>query len=619
MKLKKIIAGIMTLAMAGSLAACGAPDVGAPAISGAPSSNGNSSGGASSADGDAGNDIDDGGNDVSDGGSDSYGNKVDFNELYGIDGPIQLTVYSQLANYSGKSVGWFAEVMKREFNVEMTIIPETDGTFDTRMESNNLGDIVIFGSNSGPYEQAATKGMLFDWNEDDILSDYGPYIKAHMPYALESNAKMNEEKGAGHVVYGFGHNVASSTDDHEAFMYTMDIRWDLYKELGYPEIKNLDDLFDVFVEMKKICPTDEMGNEVYAMSLWPDWDGDMVMYVKSFATCLWGYDEHTHGLYDPRTGDYFPATAEDGPYLRSLKFFNKCFRAGLIDPDSMTQTYDKMGEKMARGGVLFSIFDYAGSSVYNTEEHLSQGKGMYTVFPAEATPLCYGMNVLGGNRIWTIGANTEYPELCMAIINYLCTPEGYMTYWYGPKDVCWYYDDEGYSHFTELGETAFKDKKNTMMPDEWGGGSFNDGTFQANNTTWTRDATNPDSNGERYNAETWVSRQTATDYAILQDWRDFTGSRDVQQFLDKMPHATAPGTGYSAEKQDKDLETIGNQIKECVKDHTWRAIYATSDEEFDKIVADMIAKVKEYDPEGRCYAYAYKEAGRRRALEEEVM
>ena len=49
-------------------------------------------------------------------------------------------------------------------------------------------------------------------------------------------------------------------------------------------------------------------------------------------------------------------------------------------------------------------------------------------------------NVYGGNRIWSIGAKSEYPELCMAILNWLSTPEGRMTAEYGPKDVCWYYD-----------------------------------------------------------------------------------------------------------------------------------------------------------------------------------
>lgn len=65
---------------------------------------------------------------------------------------------------------------------------------------------------------------------------------------------------------------------------------------------------------------------------------------------------------------------------------------------------------------------------------------MMTLTPEDATPIAYGMNVMGADRIWSIGADTKYPELCMAIINYLTTPEGYMTYRYGPKDLNWYYD-----------------------------------------------------------------------------------------------------------------------------------------------------------------------------------
>ena len=542
----------------------------------------------------------------------------DFAELYGTTDPINITIYSQLANYSGELTGWFAELMKQKYNVVMTIIPDSDGTFDTRMESGDLGDIVVFGSTGNQYQRAATSGMLFDWNEDDILSDYGPYVKAHMPYALENNANLNNSIGAGDVVYGFGHNVATSTEDHEAFFYTMDLRWDLYKELGYPEVNTIDDLYNLFVSMKEICPTDEAGNETYAVSMWPDWDGNMVMYVKAFATCYWGYDEMGFGLYDVETGKYHDALEPDGPYLKSLKFFNKLYQAGLIDPNSITQTYDKMSEKAQNGGIFFSIFDYAGSQLYNSEEHLSAGKAMYPMVPKDASPLCYGMNVMGGNRVWTIGANTEYPELCMAIINYLTTPEGYMTYWYGPKDVCWYYDENGNSCLTELGEQAYKDRKGTIMPAEWGGISFNEGTFQANNTTWSRDASNPDSNGETYNCDNWVSRRADTDYDILNDWRDRTGCYNAQEYMNTTNYKVSLATSYSESAKSDELEIIWEQVKNTIVTSSWNAIYAESDEEFDKIVADMTAKVKEYDPNGECLAWCENEAAIRCGLEDQV-
>ena len=622
MKLKKILSAVLAVSMMAAVTGCGGSTDTTTTDQTGDTTQAADNSADDSADSDADADVSEAENDseteAAADGEEVRESDEDFAELYGTTDPINITIYSQLANYSGELTGWFAELMKQKYNVVMTIIPDSDGTFDTRMESGDLGDIVVFGSTGNQYQRAATSGMLFDWNEDDILSDYGPYVKAHMPYALENNANLNNSIGAGDVVYGFGHNVATSTEDHEAFFYTMDLRWDLYKELGYPEVNTIDDLYNLFVSMKEICPTDEAGNETYAVSMWPDWDGNMVMYVKAFATCYWGYDEMGFGLYDVETGKYHDALEPDGPYLKSLKFFNKLYQAGLVDPNSITQTYDKMSEKAQNGGIFYSIFDYAGSQLYNSEEHLSAGKAMYPMVPKDASPLCYGMNVMGGNRVWTIGANTEYPELCMAIINYLTTPEGYMTYWYGPKDVCWYYDENGNSCLTELGEQAYKDRKGTIMPAEWGGISFNEGTFQANNTTWSRDASNPDSNGETYNCDNWVSRRADTDYDILNDWRDRTGCYNAQEYLNTTNYKVSLATSYSESSKSDELEIIWEQVKNTIVTSSWNAIYAESDEEFDKIVADMTAKVKEYDPNGECLAWCENEAAIRCGLEDQV-
>ena len=78
-----------------------------------------------------------------------------------------------------------------------------------------------------------------------------------------------------------------------------------------------------------------------------------------------------------------------------------------------------------------------GCCPVNTQEHLDAGKKMLPVAAKNQNTLVYGLNPTGSNRVWTIGANTQYPELCMAIIDYLATPEGRLEYEYGPKDVCW--------------------------------------------------------------------------------------------------------------------------------------------------------------------------------------
>ena len=107
--------------------------------------------------------------------------------------PITLTVYSQLANYSGEQVGWSAQLLKEKFNVVLNIIPDNDGVLETRMESGNLGDIVIWGSDDDDYMRAVDNGMLYDWEEDNLLEEFGPVIKENMSFALEKNRSINSD------------------------------------------------------------------------------------------------------------------------------------------------------------------------------------------------------------------------------------------------------------------------------------------------------------------------------------------------------------------------------------------------------------------------------------------
>ena len=531
--------------------------------------------------------------------------------------PITLNVYSQLANYSGIQGHWSADLLLDKFNVKINIIPESDGTYATRMESGNLGDIVVWGSDGDKYQAAVEQGLLFDWEEDGLGEEFAPYVWENYQMALEANrAKNNDGK-----IHGFGHNVALKSGSHENFFYTWDIRWDLYKELGFPEVKDLDGMIDLFKAMKEICPTDEKGNETYAVSIWPDWDGDMVMYVKALATAYYGWDEFEMGLISTETGEFQGALQEDGLYLTCLKFFNKLYQAGLLDPNSMTQTYDLMGEKVKAGGTFWSIFNYAGSSIFNTTEHLDENKYMYTVLPEEATPISYGLSLTGGNRIWTIGADAEYPELCLAVINYLATPEGALTMWYGPKGLTWDYNEEGGLYFTELGlmtnaDPSYDMSGVTLIGPRTGkeypqSGTYNDGALQINNTTLTSSQQNPDSRvQETLDKVGWVSVLSADLKPIQQEWVEWAGAPSTQQYLENHAYKVMLDKGtYAPSKMEGTLSTKRDQIKEAVKKFSWQAIYATSDSAFDGLVQMMIRQCKSYGYD-ECVTWCEAEAAR---------
>ena len=515
--------------------------------------------------------------------------------------PIRLDVYSQLANYSGLQGGWSAVMLKDMFNVEVNIIPEQDGTYATRMEAGSLGDIVVWGANGDDYKNAVAKNMLLDWEQFDLGKTYAPYIMENYTDALESNRKISGDD----KIHGFGFNVAFQADSHQSFFYTWDIRWDLYKQLGYPEVYDLDDLVDLFVAMKEICPTDEIGNETYALSSWPDWDGNMVMYVKALGTAFYGYDELGFGHYNPDNGEFLSCLDDDSIYMECLRFFNKLYRAGLLDPNSSSNTYDKMSEKLKNGGTFWSIFNYAGSMAFNTEKHLSEGKYMYAMVPADATPIVYGLGSTGGNRIWSVGNYTQHPELCLEILNWLATPEGSMTMWYGPKGLTWDYDENGGMYFTELGKLTSADSSYNMAGIEWTSpytgktytlsGTYNDGSLQINNTTLSKDMINPEGNGvETFNKDTWASVVTATTYPIQEDWRNYTGAVLADEYMesqtdeygDKM-YVVMPDIPYSESAKSSELTLKWNNCAKTVKDYSWRAIYAKTEGEFDFHVREM--------------------------------
>lgn len=528
------------------------------------------------------------------------------------DDPISLTVYSQTANYSGELTGWFAQELLERFNVKINIIPDTEGVYSTRMESGNLGDIVIWGTDGDDYKAAVESELLFDWNEDTLLDDYGPYIKENMAAALQKNMDIS-----GGTLYGFGHNVATSSNDIQKFFYTWDLRWDLYKELGYPEVKNLDDLIEVLAQMQALAPTDDAGNQTYAVSLWPDWDGSMVMYVKSMATAYYGYDELGMGLYNVDNGEFYGALQEDGPYLEMLKFFNKLYQRNLLDPDSIVQTFDEVSAKVRNGGTFFSIFNFGGSDAYNSDAHIAENKMMLTVTPEEATPLVYGMNIYGSNRIWSIGAKTQYPELCMEIINWLSTPEGRMVSEHGPQEICWDYDESGNTFTTELG-TLMHNYRKTKFPEDSGYyGEFNDGANQMNNTTWAIDAQNPDSNGETYNWDSWKSNQTEPKNDTEADWRAKTGAINADSYLTNKSYKIALGTTYSESRKSNELKVVWEQVKKALVDYSWKAMYAKTDKEFDIIVEQMIKTANDYGYDD-CVKWSESEAATRKALEDIV-
>ena len=290
---------------------------------------------------------------------------------------MTVEVFDGLANYQGEQKGWFAKIIKDKFNIKLNIVaPNVAGggntLFDTRAAAGNLGDIVIIGSGSGQAEKVVKSKLVTD------LSSYiknTKYLKTYQGAIDQLTKDANQESG----MWGIPTSVSSlsPTESSEGVEPTFGpfVRWDYYKEIGYPKVATLEDLLPVLKQMQDKAREETGSDDVYALSLFKDWD-DQAMQNGFQLPAFYGYAEGTGYVMSNADGtDAQSLIDENGVYVRALKFYNKAEQMGLVDPESTTQNYDTMYSKYKEGKILFSFWPWLGQAAYNTDAHKKDGKG----------------------------------------------------------------------------------------------------------------------------------------------------------------------------------------------------------------------------------------------------
>lgn len=515
---------------------------------------------------------------------------------------ITLDVFSMLSNFSGEQTGWFAKVIKDKFNIKLNIIASNlegggDTKFATMMASGNLGDLVIFGDDGQKYLDAIKAGMLVDWTKDGLLDDYGKNIMKYAPKAIEKN-KANFGNGAS--VYGIGFDVGDDKDgpsEAKDLTYHPNLRWDLYEKLGRPAINTMEDYLPVLKQMQELEPKSESGRPTYAFSMWSDWDGNMMVLAKAWAG-LHGFDEGDgfnpggFTLISADTEEIQGVLDEDGYYMRGLKLYFDANQMGLVDPDSMTQKFDDVVNKMKDGQLLFTFFPWLDDT-YNTQEHLSEGKGFALVPFKQERTFSYGYVPYGGQRVWAIGSKAKHPERVLELIDWLYSPEGMMVSANGPEGLTWELKD-GKPVLTAFGEQALP-ANDTPVPEEFGGGTWKDGMNQLNNTTFKNTNINPD-NGEPYDYNLWTSTLQKSPTKLDESWRAaMGGALTAKEYLEKnnqLAVMKAIFTGTPPAVMAPELEQKRGQVAQVIKQYSWRMIFAKDENEFNALKQEMIDKAK---------------------------
>ena len=503
---------------------------------------------------------------------------------------LTIDVFAENANYQGLQSGWFAKIIKDKFNIELNIIaPNISGQsiYQTRSAAGELGDIVCLGSEK--MKDCVEAGLIYDMT--DLVKD-SAILKPFEAGALG----LSDYFGTDDRIYAYPTNASGVAKNTEAAQvrngapengfYT---RWDYYYELGCPEIKNMDDMLKVSKQMQDNHPLSDSGKPAYAFSLFPDWDGKWLATASKYCI-MYGYGGSTgYILFNSDASKSFTLEDEDGMYYKVIEMFYKANQMGILDPDSSTQSFDELTAKVKDGAAFSSPFPI---TEYNTPEHVAEGKGQGFVPVGDMDYAPLGYSPYGQGGAVAMGSNVKDPERVFEFFEWLSTPEANMLTYAGPEGLTWE-EKDGRPCLTEYGKSALQggSVQNVPVPEEWGGGNYGDGSNKLVTSIDYQMDLHPKYR-ETYDTGSWSSTIEENRNKIHDEWTEVYGYEWPLDYLEAkdMIHPF-PGNSFREPADPSDIKTIRSECNQILTEYSWKAIYASNDDEFRQLWQEMKDKL----------------------------
>ena len=513
--------------------------------------------------------------------------------------PITLTVFSQLANYAGEQPGWFGKEIKDRFNVTLKFISSNVDTnaFTSGIASQELGDIICWGDLGENFFEALDAELIYDLDEVDMT----PYVNLNK-YFAESMQKVRtlvaDTKGL-EGNYGWAAAVAAEDGAWAELTdptYALQIRYDVWEKAGKPALTSLEDLPAFMKKMVEAEPVVADGEKVYGYGGFGDWEDCAMKFTWDLMT-FYGYKEADFLGVNYATGDIVNPLEKDSLYYRALKANNQMYRDGTFDPESVSQNFDAYSQKLTKGRYLMALWGWIIGN-FNNAERAEQKIGFQTFLIEDSAPQQLTMATAGGNRAWSIGANCQYPDRALEVIEWLCTEEGSIIQSYGPKGLCWDYDANGIPYMTEFGWTANEDKAGTQMPAENGGGTFQDGESKFNHELIAKEQLVPGKTYS-YSVKGWPCYAERYNTPLQKAWSEnyangATSGIQMYRETGKYSLVNSIAAGYAFPEMSQANKEARALFAPVMKQGSWACVYAKTDAEFEQLWNEMVNTCKSY-------------------------
>ncbi len=290
-------------------------------------------------------------------------------------GAVETTASGEVKEFTG----FFAVPATNEINSDneiQQIIAEKIGakcqeswlTGETVAEAIGIlvagGEYPDFINGGDAMPQLVDAGALVAW--DDYIDQY-PNIKEFF-----SDYEWDQFRQAdGHIYWMnpfeniYGEDKTTCQNGEAFWIQARVLEWD-----GYPEIKTLDQYFDLLERYNEANPQtpEGMDNIPYTI-LCEDWRYFCLENAPEF---LDGYPNDGSVIVDLDTETIvdYNTTPTAKRYFQKL---NEEYKKGIVDPESFTQTYDEYIAKLSTGRVLGMVdqwwdFAYTVNNVFTTQD-----------------------------------------------------------------------------------------------------------------------------------------------------------------------------------------------------------------------------------------------------------
>lgn len=270
---------------------------------------------------------------------------------------------------------------------------------------------------------------------DDYLQ-YAPNLESLSPVRIAAMRKYYSNGDGG--LYFWTPSVGNETSGAELWN-GLTIRWDWYKELGCPEVKNPDEFLEVVKQIVDKHPTTENGDKVYGVATF----SDGTLWGWQIPGAYWGYhnisDAYSMRLADDANEVVNNFTVMDSPVWHMIEYYYKANQMGIFDPDSLTMKSDDLNAKATNGQIVSPLCSWYGGSLYdNSRAEDPDSLAGYMVLPMEGQyNWDNGTSQIGWSYYTAASADTPYLEQIMKVFDFLNTKEGSRLAYMGKEGRVW--------------------------------------------------------------------------------------------------------------------------------------------------------------------------------------